>query len=101
MDHSITNHGVETFGVLTPWSEITAITLVRERDVVHEGVTITQAHWMIVVDLATGDFLEITEKSPVWRAVLDGLQQHCILLVDDLAGLIAEGCASETILWRG
>lgn len=34
--------------------------LVRERGVDHEGVTIAPARWMIVIDLATGDF----SKSP-------------------------------------
>ncbi len=100
MDHSITTRGVETFGVLTPWSEITAIALIREEDVVHAGATIARAHWMIMVELATGDFLEITEENPSWSRVVAGLQQYCALLVDDLTGLIAHGHGGETILWR-
>lgn len=69
------------------------------KGLVHEGATIMQAHWMIVIDLATGDFLEITEGIPSWGTVVDGLQQHCALLVDDLNGLITEPYAGETVLW--
>ncbi|MCR8945599.1 hypothetical protein NW249_26180 [Streptomyces sp. OUCMDZ-4982] len=100
MDHRIIAAGIETCGALTRWSDITSITLVREPEVTHEGMAISQGYWRIVIDLTTGDFIEIPQYSPSWNQVLHGLPKHRTLRVADLDDVIAAGEPGATLLWQ-
>lgn len=100
MDSRVTSSGVEVYGSLTPWSEISSITLVREPAVAHAGTAIPESYWLIVIEFVTGDFVEIPEGDPSWRAFIDELPGRRALLIDDLDALVADGEPGETLLWQ-
>lgn len=100
MDHRIIAAGVETYGTLTPWSEITSITLVREPAVAQNEITIAQSYRLILVELVTGEFIEIPDDSPNWNRIVEDLSKHRELWVADLDDVIAAGEPGETLLWQ-
>ncbi|MFF0509207.1 hypothetical protein ACFYUH_37280 [Streptomyces fimicarius] len=100
MEHRITVDGIETYGRLTGWSEITSIALVREPAVVHDGIVVAQSYVLVLVELVTGDFFEIPQDGPGWNRVLDGLPKHRELRVAGLDDVIAAGEPGETLLWQ-
>lgn len=100
MDRRVTSAGIETEGTLTPWSEITSISLVREPAVAYGGTTIAESRCLVEIELVTGDFVEIPEGDPSWRAFIDELPRYRALVIDDLAGVVADGEPGETLLWR-
>lgn len=101
MEHRITADGIETFGVLTPWSGVRAIVLSREPAVTIGDVTVAAGYHQIVVELVSGDFLEIVEGSPSWQTVIEWLPIHRALLVEDVTALIASDAPGDTVLWHG
>ncbi|MFF0505157.1 hypothetical protein ACFYUH_16365 [Streptomyces fimicarius] len=72
----------------------------REPEVPHEGMTISQGYWRIVIDLTTCDFIEIPQYSPSWNQVLNGLPKYRALRVAGLDDALAAGEPGATLLWQ-
>lgn len=100
MDHRIVAAGVETYGTLTPWSEITSITLMHEPAMIQNEITIAQSYRLILVELVTGEFIEIPDNSPSGNRVMEDLSNHRELRVVDFDDVIAAGGTGKTLLWR-
>lgn len=62
--------------------------------------TVSVAYWQVVVELVTGDVIEIRESSPSWPHTVERRPLHLSLLVDDVTGRIASGAAEDVVLWR-
>lgn len=62
--------------------------------------TVSVAYWQVVVELVTGDVIEIRESSRSWPHTVERLPLHLSLLVDDVTGRIASGAAEDVVLWR-
>lgn len=98
MDHRVNAAGIETYGALSPWSDIASITLVREPEVTQNEITIA---------LRAGPRRPRHERlhrdpqdSPSWNQVLDGVPKHLELRVADLDDVIAAGEPGEMLLWQ-
>lgn len=101
MECNIIADGIVVFGMLTPWSDARSIVLAHEPAVVVGDAMVSEAYCQIVVELVTGDVIEIPESSPGWSHAVEQLPRHLPLLVDDIAGRIAAGVAEDVVLWHG
>lgn len=100
MDCAIVSDGIEVFGVLTPWSDVRSVVLAHESAMVVGDAVVSEAYSQIVVELVTGDMIEIPESSPGWSHAVEQLPLHLSLLVDDIAGRIAAAAADDVVLWH-
>lgn len=95
----IVEHGLMTWGVLMPWSEIQRIVLTREQEVLINGQAVVSAAWRITFDLANGDFIEVAEGMPAWQSIVSRLPQHVDLRFPELDQGNVNVQSADIVLW--
>jgi len=99
MELAITQHGIITWGTLTPWSEIQNIVLANDPAVIVDGLEIVPGSRKITFELVTGDFIEVAEGTPNWQAIIDQLPRCVGLRESGLAQILTTAQSADVLLW--